>query len=154
LLEPDRNRDARAQIEELKGRDPFIDIQWRRTQREKPDQERDKIIDYWAKNDFFYFPWVFTLFHTGMRPSEASALTWANVNLEHRTISISKSRYMGSEGEPKTRGSARVIQFDERVADVLKILPSRKLGLGHVFVNKYGDPMNAKKWSEHNWATL
>ena len=150
-------RDARAQIEELKGRDPFIDIQWPRTQREKPDpftaEERDKIIDYWAKNDFFYFPWVFTLFHTGMRPSEASALTWANVDLEHRTISISKSRYMGSEGEPKTRGSARVIQFDERVTDVLRTLPSRKLGLNHVFLNKYGDPMNAKKWSEHNWAT-
>jgi hypothetical protein len=56
-------RDARAGIEELKGRDPFIDIQWPRSQREKPDpfmaEERDKIIEYWAKNDFFYFPWVF-----------------------------------------------------------------------------------------------
>jgi integrase len=130
-------RDARAGIEELKGRDPFIDIQWPRSQREKPDpfmaEERDKIIEYWAKNDFFYFPWVFTLFHTGMRPSEASALTWANVDLDRRTISISKSRYMRSEGKPKTHGSARVIQFDERLADVLRILPSRELGLSHVF---------------------
>jgi integrase len=149
-------RDARAEIEELKGRDPFIDIQWPIVQREKPDpftaEERDRIIEYWAKNDFFYFPWVFTLFHTGMRPSEASALTWANVDVEQRTISISKSRYMGSESGTKTTGSARIIQFGERVADVLRILPSRKLGLGYVFVNKFGDPMNAKKWSEHNWA--
>jgi hypothetical protein len=50
---------------------------------------------------------------------------------------------MGSEGKPKTYGSARVIQFDERLADVLRILPSRELGLSHVFLNKYGAPMNA-----------
>jgi len=76
-------RDARGQFEELKGRDPFIDIQWPANQRPKPDpftaEERDRILAYWAKNDFFYFPWVFTLFHSGMRPSEASALTWADI---------------------------------------------------------------------------
>ena len=66
-----------------------------------------------------------------MWPSEASALTWGDVDLEQRTISISKSRYMGSESAPKTSGSARVIQFVERVADVLKILPSRELGIRH-----------------------
>src|SRR6266436_4561127 len=106
-------RDARAEIEELKGRDPFIDVQWPAPQRTKPDpftaEERDKIVTHWAKTDFFYFPWVFTLFHTGMRPSEASALTWADVDLERRTISISKSRYMGSESAPKTSGSSRII---------------------------------------------
>jgi integrase len=149
-------RDARAEIEELKGRDPFIDIQWPEAEREKPDpftaEERDKILAWWLENDFFYYPWVFALFHTGMRPSEVSALRWADVDLEHRTISIRKSRYMGSEGKPKTRGSARIIQIAEPVANVLKILPSRELGLSHVFVNKFGDPVNAKKWSEHNWA--
>jgi integrase len=148
-------RDARADIEELKGRDPFIDIQWPKAHRAKPDpftaEERDKIVAHWAKADFFYFPWVFTLFHTGMRPSEASALTWADVDLEQRTISISKSRYMGSESAPKTLGSSRIIQFVEAVANVLKILPSRELGLSYVFLNKFGDPINAKKWSEHNW---
>ena len=64
-----------------------------------------------------------------MRPSEASALTWADVDLERGTISISKSRYMGTESAPKTSGSKRTIRFGERVADVLKILPSRALGL-------------------------
>jgi integrase len=86
-----------------------------------------------------------------MRPSEASALTWADVDLEAGTISVSKSRYMGSESAPKTSGSARTIQFGEPVLNVLKILPSRELWLSHVFVNKFGEPMNAKKWSEHNW---
>jgi integrase len=34
---------------------------------------------------------------------------------------------------------------------VLELLPSRALGLKHVFVNKDARPMNAKKWSENNW---
>jgi integrase len=149
-------RDARAEFDELKGRDPFIDIQWPSNQRAKPDPftavERDRIVAYWAENDFFYFPWVYVLFHTGMRPSEASALTWADVDLERQTIEISKSRYMGAESAPKTSASARKITFSESVLNVLKILPSRELGLKHVFGNKLGEPMNSKKWSEHNWA--
>src|SRR5215831_17410411 len=72
--------------------------------------------------------------------------------MERQTISISKSRYMGSEAAPKTSGSARTIHFEELALNVLKILPSRALELSHVFVNKLGEPMNAKKWSEHNWA--
>ena len=35
---------------------------------------------------------------------------------------------------------------------MLELLPSKALGLKHVFVNKDGRPMNAKKWNEHNWA--
>jgi integrase len=36
---------------------------------------------------------------------------------------------------------------------VVKILPSRKLGLQHAFVNKLGEPMT-KKWSEHSWTPM
>ena len=57
-------RDARAEFDELKGRDPFIDLQWPPAQRAKPDpftaEERDKIVAHWAEADFFYFPWVLT----------------------------------------------------------------------------------------------
>jgi integrase len=149
-------RDARAEYDELKGRDPFIDLQWPASQRNKPEAftpaERDRIIQHFIENNFFYFPWVFTLFHTGMRPSEASALTWQDVHLDAMTISISKSRYMGTDSAPKTSKSARTIKITDAVADVLRLLPSRELGIRHVFVNKLGDPMNSKKWAEHNWA--
>jgi len=148
-------RDARAEYKDLQGYDPFMHVQWPRVQREKPDpfsvEERDRIIEHWKENDFFYFPWVFTLFFTGMRPSEASALTWGDVDLTAGTISISKSRYMGDDSAPKTSASNRTIQVPETVIRVLNLLPSRALGLRHVFVNKDGQPMNAKKWSEHNW---
>lgn len=59
---------------------------------------------------------------------------------------------MGTESRTKTTGSKRTIQVVAAVIEVLKLLPSRELGLEYVFVNKFGDPMNAKKWSEHNWS--
>ena len=58
---------------------------------------------------------------------------------------------MGTESAPKTSASARVIVVGERMVDVLKILPSRALGLSYVVVNKLGEPMDAKKLGEHNW---
>jgi integrase len=149
-------RDARGDYRELQGYDPFLSVQWPRSQRQRPDpftaEERDRIIDYWLNNDFFYYPWVFTLFHTGMRPSEVSALTWQDVNLLTAEVAINKSRYMGDDSAPKTYASDRKITLDASVVEVLKLLPSRPLGLKHVFVNKDGRPMDAKKWSEHNWA--
>jgi integrase len=149
-------RDARGDYRELQGYDPFLSVQWPRSQRQRPDpftaEERDRIIDYWLYNDFFYYPWVFTLFHTGMRPSEVSALTWQDVNLLTAEVAINKSRYMGDDSAPKTYASDRKITLDASVVEVLKLLPSRPLGLKHVFVNKDGRPMDAKKWSEHNWA--
>ena len=150
-------RDARAEYNrDLQGYDPFLHVQWPRVQRAKPDpftaKERDQIIQYWIENDFFYYPWVFVLFHTGMRPSEASALRWTDVDLTAGTVSITKSRYMGDDSQTKTSASNRTIKIDEAVIKVLKLLPSKALGLAHVFVNKDGRAMNAKKWSEHNWS--
>src|SRR5262249_24431019 len=149
-------RDARADQKALQGYDPFLHVKWPKAQREKPDpftaDERDRIIQHWIKNDFFYYPWVFTLFHSGMRPSEASALTWKDVDLTAGTISITKPRYMGDDSAPKTSGSNPTIRVDATVIEVLKLLPSTALGLKHVFVNKDGQPVNEKKWSEHNWA--
>jgi integrase len=70
-------RDARIEIEVLQGKDPFIDIQWPRLLRKRPDpftaNERDRIIAWYIKNDFFFYPLVAWQFHTGMRPSETFA---------------------------------------------------------------------------------
>ena len=35
--------------------------------------------------------------------------------------------------------------------EILKLMPSRELGLEYVFVGKRGEPMS-KKWAEHSWA--
>ena len=149
-------RDARVEIgSELEGRDPFMDLQWPRQPKTRPDpltaEERDRIIRWYIENDFFYYPLVAWQFHTGMRPSETFALTWADIELGRGTISINKSRNMGATGATKTVNSERIIQIDQALIDILKLLPSRELGIEHVFVGKTGNPMS-KKWAEHSWS--
>ena len=147
-------RDARIEIEALQGKDPFMDIQWPRLPRKKPDpfrgEERDKIIAWYIQNDFFFYPLVAWQFHTGMRPSETFALTWADVDLATQTVSINKSRNMGVTAATKTGNSERIVPVDDTLVEILKLLPSRELGLEHVFVGKRGEPMS-KKWAEHSW---
>jgi integrase len=147
-------RDARLEIEELQGRDPFKDIQWPRLPRKKPDPftagERDRIISWYLKNDFFYYPLVAWQFYSGMRPSETFALTWADVDLDRGTVAVNKSRNMGTTAATKTGNSERIIPIDSTLVDILKLLPSRELGLDHAFVGKRGEPMS-KKWAEHFW---
>jgi integrase len=139
----------------LVDKNPFALLDWPRQPRHRPDpftvEERDRIIKWWADNDFFFFPYVFFQFHTGCRPSETAGLTWKDVDLEVGTITINRSLVQGEEDATKTEGADRIIKTDQPVLDVVRLLPSRELGLPEVFVGKRGNPMS-KKWAEHNWA--
>ena len=42
-------------------------------------EERDCIVEWFRARKPHYYPFVLTLFRTGMRPSEATALRWADV---------------------------------------------------------------------------
>jgi hypothetical protein len=57
---------------------------------------------------------------------------------------------MGEEGATKTEGADRMNPIDEPIIEVLKLLPSRQVGIDDVFAGKRGNPMT-KKWAEHNW---
>ncbi len=139
-------RDARLEIEVLQGKDPFIDIQWPRL----PRKEARPVHSRGTRPDSIFYPYVAWQFYTGMRPSETAALLWADIDLEAGTVSLNKSRNMGTEAANKTANSERLIPVDEHLVSILKLLLSRELGLKHVFVGKRGDPMS-KKWAEHNW---
>jgi integrase len=138
-------RDARAQTEELKGRDPFLDIQWPAAEIAKPDpftqEEKTKILRAFYEHEPFYYPWVFLAFEVGMRPSEASALDIADVNVETSEISISKSRYLKTDNATKTSKSNRLICVPREVIEALLTLPAFKLGEERLFLNKYGRPL-------------
>ena len=107
-------RDARK-IDGLIENDPFAALDWPRLPVQKPDpfteEERDKIIQHFREKNRFYYPFVYTLFRTGMRPSEALALRWEDIDLKHGFISISKSRYMNAKNSPKTAASEREIRL-------------------------------------------
>src|SRR5215831_6882397 len=113
-------RDART-VDYLIEKDPFEALIWPRKVPNKPDpfeeEERDSIIEYFRQKNHFYYPFVYTLFFTGMRPSEALGLHWSDVDLRRSEISILKSRYLGEESGTKTQGSERVIKLHSNVSD-------------------------------------
>jgi integrase len=74
-----------------------------------------------------------------MRPAETFALTWRDIDLEAGTVSINKSRNMGMTAATKTANSERIIQIDEALISIVKLLPSRALGIPHVFVRHAHD---------------
>lgn len=103
---------------------------------------------------------------TGLRPGELFALTWEDIDLKARTISVTKTLlYQKLEGDsskmfhihpPKTEASNRIVHFDERCALALKSQFRKKSNIALrttssplpglenlLFVTKYNTPLNA-----------
>jgi integrase len=83
-------RDARD-IDGLITSDPFAAVQWPDKEIRRRDaftkEDRDKILDYFRSNEPFYYLFILTMFWTGMRPSECTALRVGDVDLKNGTIS-------------------------------------------------------------------
>lgn len=144
-----------AMAEQAVEHNPFAALSWPRRERLRPDPftavERERILAYCAERDPFWWAWLVTLFHTGMRPSEAAALRWSDVDIERGRVSIWRSRHGSDETATKTRHSERTIGLARVVVEALRGCVSRRLGKEYVFINKFGEPIYAKKWSEHYW---
>jgi integrase len=148
-------RDART-VDYLIEKDPFEALVWPRRTPTKPnpfqEEERDAIIAYFRQKVSFDYPFVYTLFFTGMRPSEALALSWGDVDLKRREVSITKSLYLGEESGTKTEGSERVIKVHPNVVDILEaIKPLHVTEKSFVFLNQDGEPINFHTWRAKIW---
>ncbi len=137
-------------------RDPFQALQWPRIPTARPDpfseEERDDILAQFKAKVPSYFPFLHTLFWTGMRPSEALALRWEDIELKHGFLSISKSRYLGTENSPKTPGSEREIRLLPGVVEVLRAIKPLHVAIDeHVFKNQDGEPVNFHTWRGGLW---
>lgn len=68
--------------------------------------------------------YIYTLYGTGMRPSEMYALEWSDIDFKNKLISINKglqfSKNIASVGYPKNNHSIRVIPCSEWVISALK----------------------------------
>ncbi|MFC1890284.1 tyrosine-type recombinase/integrase [Thermodesulfobacteriota bacterium] len=85
-----------------------------------------------------YWPWVEVAFNTGMRRSEQFGLRWENVNFHSKTITIPMAMAKG--------GEMRHIPMNDRVADILRNLPSR-MKSQWVFMGSNEDkPMDARNF--------
>ena len=93
-------------------------------------------------------------FLIGARPSEASGLLRADINVETCEISFTKSRYLGADGKPKTGRSKRTIRVPQVIIEALLTLPSCALGVDRLFLNKFGGALDANQWAKDYWARV
>ncbi len=103
----------------------------------------DVALTHGKKDDYFIFN---MLAWTGMRLGELLALKWSDIDLENRTISITKTLYNPNNNilsheltPPKTSGSVRTIDIEPELIELVKshrlLQKQVKLSLG----SKYTD---------------
>jgi integrase len=147
-----------AEQEDIAVSFPFGKVRWPEKIVPGPspftEGERDQILAYfrgkrWKAGGFNdtrphypYFAFLYTLFFTGMRPSELVALRVGSVNLRARTLQVERSRHLGSEAAPKTQRARRTVRLTRGNAEVLESLFELKARPhDYLFKNIWGDPI-------------
>jgi integrase len=148
-------RDAR-EIDRLITTDPFMAIQWPKAKPVKRDpftkEERDKILEYFRENQPFYYPFILTMFWTGMRPSECTALRVGDIDLKNGFIAVDKSRTLGEENATKTVGSTRTVKLFPQVAAILRRAKELRVTEDdYFFKNRKRRPIDADQWRKDYW---
>ena len=115
-------------------------------------EERDSILDYFAKNRPHFYAFVFFRFWSGTRPGEAIGLRWADLDLTRRLARVRRSRVMGHDGETKTRKSRRDVVLHDVVIDALRaIVPLLPDHDGFVFTTPTGKPIDEVNFQSREW---
>ena len=89
------------------------------------NEEFEKIITRFPYGSTFYIPIVIG-YYTGFRIGETLGLTWDDIDLENKKISINKIIYYNNTtklwyfGTPKTSTSVRTIEIGNTLLDILK----------------------------------
>lgn len=146
-------RDAR-EVDGMEVGDPFKALRWPRIPYRRPDpfmeEERDNILAYLRGRWPLYYSFVCALFWTGMRPSEAVALRWSDVDLRTASAIISRSRFLGEEHAPKTAKSNRMIRLPSALVDLFReIRPLRGTQDDYVFVDAQGQPIDQGEFGRY-----
>jgi integrase len=122
-----------------------------------------------AKEDRYYPLWVLLL-HTGMRPSEAVALKWTDLDLDKGSVRISKAMTRaGVDGwalaKPKTKQARRTLTIGPSIVRVLKawkakqgegrlLLGSEYQRHGFVFATEFGGPVDQGNLNNRNFRRI
>lgn len=150
---------------------------FKETQRESryiiTPEEFHSILTRFDSKSAFYLPLMIG-YYTGLRISETFALTWDDINLENRTLTVNKivvKRNYGVDvrtamketgkkeeksawyfGSPKTEGSNRTIKFGETLCRVLRDAKRKykenRLRYGEYYTNIYLKPEKDEKGDE------
>lgn len=85
------------------------------------------------------------LLYSGLRRGEATALTWADVDLADATITVSKGYDFADKKskDPKTAAGVRVVSIPKVLVDYLK---TQQDGCLYVLHNSKGNRMTEQGW--------
>lgn len=107
----------------------------------KPFKENHtKIYEIWSLEEYNAFetalkekypkfvPFFHLLYYTGLRKGEARALTVNDLDIDNKTIMVTKSmrKYQTSLKQPKTNAGYRIIRLDDKTFELLKPLKSNE----------------------------
>lgn len=87
--------------------------------------EWDKIINRFPPTSCFYIPLIIG-YYTGFRIGETLALTWEDIDLKNKTISVNKIIYYNENskswyfGPTKTKTSNRTVQIGDTLVSILR----------------------------------
>lgn len=97
-------------------------------------------------------PLVTLLFSSGLRFSEATALTVGDVNIETRQVSVTKAWKDNGKtlGPPKSRRSRRNASIPQETIDALAPLLDRPAD-ARLFVNQRGDTVRLQTFHDNAW---
>lgn len=96
---------------------------------------RDPLPDLWAQPFADYLkPMVLLAMNTGLRRGELFALTWENVDLRGRTLTV--------EGKTAKSKKTRHVPLNDEALDILKQWKKQAGDTGLVFPNADGEPLD------------
>lgn len=105
----------------------------------------DYITPYWQ-------PLVTTLFSTGLRWGEVTALQVRDLDLDRAALSVVRAwKDDGSLGPPKSRKSRRTIALAPETVELLREVTDGRSGEEWVFLNQRGDRVRGSTFHENVW---
>ena len=160
-----------AKADELVTCDIFAGLTWPRSEPPEPDpftlDEARRVCEWFAAHRFGFPPlpgsmgirrlphppyhgYVYTLFWTGLRPSEASGLQVQDLDLAEDALYVRRSYHSYGYHPPKTRSARRRVElFPETVRVLRDLLPLHVTPEMPVFTTTAGQPIEPKTFSDH-----
>lgn len=138
-------------------RNPAEKLRSLKVQRRRPDpyavEEAEKVISGirkdWGADDADYVEFVF---FSGLRPSEAIALTWTHTDLNQSAIRVERARVMGKDKDVTKTSEGRDVELNPRAWAVLKRRRSVSgLAGGPVFTQDKGRPWHDLQLQWRHW---
>lgn len=145
--------------------DPLVEVKLLKEPKTEVDPlDPQEVAAFLAACPGWWQPYFTVAFFTGLRPNEAAALKWGDVDWSRGGFRIHAGRYRGVEGPPKTESSVRDVDMLPPVVDALKAQRKQqaaqhlKLGQGtpevgkdYVFTGTDGGLLNVNFLRDRVW---